>query len=110
MPAGPAHQKGSPFMMANSEAPRPSHLCNDSGWGRGTVEEICSACLVVQLIEEGLLDHGGQQGRDATRLHALLHDDSAFLMLLLMVCMSKGFRLIRSITCMHDGRQQGVRT
>ena len=31
-----------------------------------------------------------------------------FLMLLLMVSMSKGFRLIRSITCMHEGRQHGV--
>ena len=32
-----------------------------------------------------------------------------FLMLLLMVSMSNGFRLIRSITCVHDGHQLRVK-
>ena len=30
---------------------------------------------MVQLVEEGLVDHGRQRGTNASSLHALLHND-----------------------------------
>lgn len=68
---------------------------------------------MVQLVKKRRVDHGGQRGSNATCLQALLHDNGVPGLLDALAdelsSMLKGFRLIRSMTCVHDSRQHDVK-
>lgn len=68
---------------------------------------------MVQLVKERLVDHGGQRGANATCLQALIHCNGVPGLLDALAdelsSMLKGFRLIRSMTCVHDSRQHDVK-